>query len=457
MLSSFLDIKGLVRLASKDYPEMILLWVMALLVLFLGSNFSVLMWGFFVLLAVGTFVLFVSRLFGKMATWCDLVSLILLSAAFVLMAKSAISVLCFVFLLLVRLTLVRADFRVKWGLVCIFALTFFSLMSQALDVPAYQLLPAHFELFSVCLLSLTLLAGLGHFWCVYFLMIWHKDQHAHSNQRLQTLVAIISRLTKFVPLQVWQPIVRHNKSVLVSNRRAKLTVMFSDIAGFTELSDTLSPDDLADILNTYMDKMTLIANRHGAVLDKFIGDGMLCFFGGSSEHSKGVKEDALACVAMAMDMRREMRNLNQQWRLMGFDGLHIRIGIATGYCHVGNFGSANRMSHTLIGREANLASRLESMANPDEILISQSTYGYICHDIRCELVGSYRLKGFENKVECWRVLDFNENSQKTSSWVDHHLPGFNLHLNFQDIRDYDYRVIKKHLHEALRQIDQQNA
>lgn len=271
--------------------------------------------------------------------------------------------------------------------------------------------------------------------------------------RLSTMVSVINKLTRFVPPQIWEPIVRADSPVSVFNKRAKLTIMFSDIVGFTELSDSLSADNLADILNTYMECMTLIANKHGAVLDKFIGDGMVCFFG--EPNSRGSRQDALDCVAMAIDMRREMRTLRQKWRLMGFEGLYIRIGITTGYCHVGNFGSNNRLSYTLIGKEANLAARLESSAGKGMILVSESTYDYICHNYECEHAGAFQLKGFDNKVNAWQVLDPDARNNHQSKWVDHTLPGFNLHLNFKDMKDQDYKDIKARLNFALERVEQE--
>ena len=267
------------------------------------------------------------------------------------------------------------------------------------------------------------------------------------------MVSVINKLTRFVPPQVWEPIVKSDSPVSVENKRAKLTMMFSDIVGFTELSDSLSADNLADILNTYMHCMTLIANKHGAVLDKFIGDGMVCFFG--EPNSRGPRQDALDCVAMAIDMRREMRTLRQKWRLLGFEGLYIRIGITTGYCHVGNFGSNNRLSYTLIGKEANLASRLEAVAGKGQIFISESTHDYISHDYDCEYVGAFQLKGFDNKVSAWQVLDPDENKGQLSKWVDHTLPGFNLHLNFKDMQNNDYQDIRNRLNLALARIEQE--
>ena len=305
------------------------------------------------------------------------------------------------------------------------------------------------------ILLLSVIALLWQFWQVYHQWVVDQEVANQSGARIHTMVAVISKLTRFIPPQVWQPIVKSNKDIQIVNKRAKLTVLFSDIAGFTKLSDSLSADNLADILNTYMDRMTLIANRHGATLDKFIGDGMVCFFGEPT--SKGSRQDAIDCVAMAIDMRREMRTLRHQWRLLGFDGLYIRIGIATGYCHVGNFGSENRMSYTLIGREVNLASRLESTAKSDEILISEATYDYICHEYGCVKAGPYQLKGFEQPVNAWQVLDPDANDSKTSQWIDHELPGFNLHLNFKDIKNYDYDEIEKLLSQALLQINDQKS
>ncbi|MGP9687823.1 adenylate/guanylate cyclase domain-containing protein [Psychrobacter sp. AOP22-C1-C5] len=281
----------------------------------------------------------------------------------------------------------------------------------------------------------------------------YKARADQATGRLSTMVSIINKLTRFVPPQIWEPIVRADSPVSVFNKRAKLTIMFSDIVGFTELSDSLSADNLADILNTYMERMTLIANKHGAVLDKFIGDGMVCFFG--EPNSRGSRQDALDCVAMAIDMRREMRTLRQKWRLMGFEGLYIRIGITTGYCHVGNFGSNNRLSYTLIGKEANLAARLESSAGKGMILVSESTYDYICHNYECQPAGAFQLKGFDNKVNAWQVLDPDANDSHQSKWVDHTLPGFNLHLNFKDMKDHDYQDIMARLSLALERIEQE--
>ncbi len=302
-------------------------------------------------------------------------------------------------------------------------------------------------------LFISIITILWQFWKVHRNFLNYFQASSQSRERITTMVSVINKLTRFIPLQIWQPIVKKDSPVAISNKRAKLTIMFSDIVGFTQLSESLSADNLSEILNTYMQSMTIIANRHGAVLDKFIGDGMVCFFGEPS--SRGVRQDALDCVAMAIDMRREMRSLRQKWRLMGFEGLYVRIGISTGYCHVGNFGSSNRMSYTIIGKEANLASRLETAAGKSEILISQATYDYICHDYDCQFAGTFTLKGFDDKVAAWQVLDPDVSRSDSSKWMDHTLPGFNLHLNFKDMKNYDYQEIKNRLNFALERLEKE--
>lgn len=294
---------------------------------------------------------------------------------------------------------------------------------------------------------LTALMFCHQMWYLITKVHYLTAQATQQQERLNTMVSRVNKLTRFLPPQVWQPIITQNKRVEVVNQRRKLTIFFSDIVGFTDLSDNISPDHLANILNTYFDTMTKITLKYGATLDKFIGDGLLCYFGDKGDTNE--REDAIRCAMMAIEMRREMQVLTQQWKLLGFAGLQVRIGINTGYCYVGNFGSPNRMTYTLIGKEANFASRLESAAKPNQILISESTYNLISHHHRCQVVGQIKLKGLHDPVMVWEVLDPQEGDIRNSDWVDYQLSGFNLHLNFKDIRNYDKRQIAEHLKHAL--------
>ena len=432
-----------------DYPEVFVL-ILSVILLTIHFDFSPTSMARLIIVCLPSLMILIYNFRRQKSFWTSNIVIILLSVVIGSIQVCPLISLSLAALIGLRIILSSPENHLKLISVAVVTVIIFYyvsviLSSREIDCQTSWITPI--------ILLATMLVILCHFRHIYHEYIHHEARAEQVVGRLSTMVSVINKLTRFVPPQVWEPIVKANSPVAVANKRAKLTIMFSDIVGFTELSDSLSADNLADILNTYMHCMTLIANKHGAVLDKFIGDGMVCFFGEPS--SRGPRQDALDCVAMAIDMRREMRTLRQKWRLMGFEGLYIRVGISTGYCHVGNFGSNNRLSYTLIGKEANLASRLEAVAGKGEIYISESTHDYIAHDFDCEYAGAFQLKGFDNKMSAWKVLDPDENKGKLSKWVDHTLPGFNLHLNFRDMQDNDYQDIRIRLNLALERIEQE--
>ena len=432
-----------------DYPEVFVL-ILSVILLAIHFDFSPTSMALLIVVCLPSLMILIYNFRRQKSFWTSNIVIILLSVVIGSIQVCPLISLSLAALIGLRIILSSPENHLKLISVAVVTVIIFYyvsviLSSREIDCQTSWITPI--------ILLATMLVILCHFRHIYHEYIHHEARAEQVVSRLSTMVSVINKLTRFVPPQVWEPIVKADSPVAVANKRAKLTIMFSDIVGFTELSDSLSADNLADILNTYMHCMTLIANKHGAVLDKFIGDGMVCFFGEPS--SRGPRQDALDCVAMAIDMRREMRTLRQKWRLMGFEGLYIRVGISTGYCHVGNFGSNNRLSYTLIGKEANLASRLEAVAGKGEIYISESTHDYIAHDFDCEYAGAFQLKGFDNKMSAWKVLDPDENKGKLSKWVDHTLPGFNLHLNFRDMQDNDYQDIRIRLNLALERIEQE--
>mgnify|MGYP003326787733 FL=1 len=214
-------------------------------------------------------------------------------------------------------------------------------------------------------------------------------QRVEAQERIEQLTA---KLSKYLSPQVYQSIFSGTKNVKIEAYRKKLTVFFSDIKGFTELTDRLEPEVLSALLNKYLNEMSKIALKYGGTIDKFIGDAILIFFG--DPETKGQKEDAKACVLMAIEMRERMKYLQKMWEDQGISKpLRIRIGVNTGYCNVGNFGSEDRLDYTIIGGEVNLASRLESNADPGQILISHETYSLIKKDIVCDKKEELSVKG----------------------------------------------------------------
>lgn len=260
---------------------------------------------------------------------------------------------------------------------------------------------------------------------------------------------LANKLSRYAPTQIWQSIIRGEHDVKIDNKRRKLTIFFSDIQGFTELSDRLPPDDLAFILNDYFENMSELARQYGGTIDKFMGDAILIFFG--DPETKGAEEDACACLEMALAMRQQMKVLRQRWQHAGYDGLHIRIGITTGYCHVGNFGTSSRMSYTIVGRDANLAARLQTAAAVDQILISHDTYLLIQDRFICIPNGQLQLKGLSTPVMTWQVIAKKDHMGQ-SRWMDCELPGFNLQLDMDQLKFYEGDKIIQMLEQATKQV-----
>ena len=220
-----------------------------------------------------------------------------------------------------------------------------------------------------------------------------------QNQMLETVSA---QLAKYISPQLYQAIFSGEQKVEIASQRKKLTVFFSDIADFTETTDQLESEELTALLNQYLTEMSKIALEHGATIDKFIGDAMLFFFG--DPETKGVREDATACVKMAIDMQLRMRELQAEWRELGLEKpFELRIGINTGYCTVGNFGSADRMAYTIIGSEVNLASRLQSYAKVGGILLANETHSLVKDWVLAEEGEAITVKGFTKPIRTFRV------------------------------------------------------
>ncbi len=224
------------------------------------------------------------------------------------------------------------------------------------------------------------------------------------SEQKRELEILSTKLSKYLSPQVYSSIFTGQRNVEIASYRKKLTVFFSDIADFTATTDDLESEELTGLLNHYLTEMSKIALEHGATIDKYVGDAILAFFG--DPETRGVKEDAVACVNMAIAMQRRMRELQLEWRDAGLEKpFQLRIGINTGYCTVGNFGSEDRMDYTIIGNEVNLASRLQSHAELGGILLSYETYSLVKDLVLAEERDPIQAKGFAKPVRNYKVLD----------------------------------------------------
>jgi class 3 adenylate cyclase len=216
-----------------------------------------------------------------------------------------------------------------------------------------------------------------------------------SNEAQETnrqLEGLSTQLSKYLSPQLYQSIFTGNKAVARASSRKKLTIFFSDLCSFTNIVENLESEDVAEMLNLYLGTMTEIALKYGATVDKYIGDAVMLFFG--DPESRGVKEDAVACLNMAMEMQTTLKGMSDNWHRYGLqEPLRMRIGIATGFCTVGNFGSDARLEYTCVGAGVNLASRLETAADPDDILMSFDTYSLVSDRIPCQELETINVKG----------------------------------------------------------------
>lgn len=279
-----------------------------------------------------------------------------------------------------------------------------------------------------------------------------------QNQREQS-IALSHKLSKYLSPQVWQSIFTGERDVRLETQRKKLAIFFSDIKGFTELSEEMEPEALTELLNNYFNEMSELALRYGGTIDKFVGDSIMIFFGDPT--SRGQKEDAFACVSMAIEMRKHMKILRQKWRSQGIKTpLEIRMGLSTGYTTVGNFGAENRMDYTIIGKEVNLASRLESLAEPGEILVSYEMFSLIKDRVMCRDKGEITVKGFAKPVPIYEVVDFRRDMGPNRSFMEHEHNGFAMYLDSEKITEKERKAILQALEDAadrLRHEDDESA
>jgi class 3 adenylate cyclase len=269
-----------------------------------------------------------------------------------------------------------------------------------------------------------------------------------KSQRLENLA---TRLAKYLSPQVYQSIFSDTGEQRSAHARKNLTIFLSDIVQFTDLSDTLEPERLATIINSYLSEMASIALECGGTIDKFIGDAILVFFG--DPESAGETEDALKCVEMALRMRARVAELQKYWQKHGISrGIHVRMGITTGFCTVGNFGSEQRLDYTVLGSPVNLAARLQGIADPDTILIDENTHGLIDSHVSCERAHEITPKGFVRPVQVYKVGDFlSEEHRKRRRQLSR--VGKRVEVNVID--SSDIRAAIKELREIQREFERQ--
>jgi len=236
-------------------------------------------------------------------------------------------------------------------------------------------------------------------------------------ERNRMLESLSNQLSKYLSPQVYSSIFSGEQSVEIASKRKKLTVFFSDIADFTGTTDSMESEELTNVLNHYLTEMSKIAIEYGATIDKYVGDAIVAFFG--DPETRGVKEDARTCVNMAIAMQQRIQELQFEWLDMGLERpFRVRMGINTGFCTVGNFGSTDRMDYTIIGNEVNLAARLVSHAEIGGILMAHETHALVKDKVLAEEGDTLTVKGFAKPVRTYSVVGHYENLAEEGRIID---------------------------------------
>ncbi len=186
--------------------------------------------------------------------------------------------------------------------------------------------------------------------------------------------------------------------------RKELTVLFSDLRGFTSTSEKLDTDTVVGMLNEHLSIMTGVVLKNGGTLDKFIGDCVMAFWGAPVER----KDHAFSAVKCGIEMTREHKDLMEKWQTQGLPPINIGIGINTGDMFVGNIGDERKSSYTVIGDNVNLASRLEGVARGGEVLVTKNTMEHIGNYSKAVALEPVRVKGKQDPIELFRILEIEK-------------------------------------------------
>ena len=211
-----------------------------------------------------------------------------------------------------------------------------------------------------------------------------------------------SRLERFHSPEVVDLIINGeavDEKTLMAPKEKYVTVLFTDIVSFTPLSERLTPGEVSHLLNQYFHRMTDVIFDYRGTLDKYVGDAIMAVFGAPIERA----DDAERAVQAALDMRKALFEMMEE--IEPERRFHVRLGINTGRVVAGNLGSPRRMDYSIIGDTVNTASRLESIAEPNQILMGQETYAQVKGKFEIRRIGNRLVKGKTKALTVYEVLD----------------------------------------------------
>jgi adenylate cyclase len=257
----------------------------------------------------------------------------------------------------------------------------------------------------ILLLPPLVALAVGHVGSVTYQVLTEKRERRWIKQAFR----------QYVPPAVVEQIGRDPSKLTFGGERRVLTVLFSDIRGFTTFSEQHPPEEVVAALREYLTTLVEVVFRHRGTLDKFIGDATMAFFGAPFDNP----DHALQACRAAVEMSDVVVRLNEKWKAEGREPFITGFGIATGEMLVGNFGSSQRFTYTVIGDQVNLGARLESLNKDYEtarhIIISQGTYEMVRDHVVARPLGSVTVKGKHQAVDIFDLVDLKKPGQEASS------------------------------------------
>jgi len=230
-------------------------------------------------------------------------------------------------------------------------------------------------------------------------MVSMAIENSQLVERVRREAVVLSNFQRYFAPDLARQIVDQEGEIQLGGAKRRVAILFSDIRGFTSLSERMSPDEIASLLTSYFTEMVEIVFEHGGTLDKFIGDALMALWGAPLAR----EDDADRAIQAALAMQRRLERLNRESAGPGRPVLLIGIGLDVGEVFAGNIGSERRLEYTVIGDAVNTAARLCAEASPGEVLISECLYRSLTSPPPVDVLAPLQLKGKTQPVPVYRV------------------------------------------------------
>jgi adenylate cyclase len=224
-------------------------------------------------------------------------------------------------------------------------------------------------------------------------------ENSQLSERIRREAMVLSNFQRYFAPNVAAQIAQQEGAVTLGGDKRPVVIFFSDIRGFTPMSENMNPDEVAQLLTEYFTEMVEIVFEHSGSLDKFMGDAIMALWGAPIAH----EDDPDRAMQCALDQLNALEKMNAKWKEKDRQEIKIGVGINFGEVFAGNFGSDRRLEYTVIGDAVNTASRLCSVAGPNEILISEPFYKALKKPPKVEALEPMQVKGKTKKVPVYRV------------------------------------------------------